>query len=354
MRDDELVDKALREIRRDTPAMSEEAYRAGYAKVLALTTDATAGTAEVVPPQRQLQRRRPSKKWWVPVAASVLLAAGVVTPVLWQDSGSPTTSVAAGGVLERAALAAEQEPPLAPGNFEYVRTTTTRDASLSPAPDSGLKPCDYDEITVEEIWRPGDPASTWLRKRNVLPRKWTGCTEAEGRAVEASLPPEASVFPEVEQRATWGRFPPRPDDQNTDEMTRSKTLAQLWVYKPDELLTEIHRTLQSVHGTDTKRAFDIAVTLTRLAQTPPKERAAAFRVITMLPGVDFTEGVANSEGRPGTAVSVTGDSSRQELLIDPESGEVLGYRTTQLSPGDTSMVAISSETAVVSGEGVRP
>ncbi|MFI6028335.1 hypothetical protein [Amycolatopsis magusensis] len=101
--------------------MSEEAYRVGQAKVLALTTDATAGTAEVILPQRKLQRRRPSKKCWVPVAASVLPAAGVVTPVLWQDSDSPTAPVV---------------------------------------------------------------------------------------------------------------------DQDTDEMTRSKSLAQLWVYKPDELLTD--------------------------------------------------------------------------------------------------------------------
>ena len=96
----------------------------------------------------------------------------------------------------------------------------------------------------------------------------------------------------------------------------------------------------------------------------PEVRAAAFEYAASLPGMTLTEGVNDPLGRPGTAVSIerpTAQSSpvnfswagwagetvefgasdtvvRDEVIIDPETSDVLATRTSLVS---TDLEALS-------------
>ena len=54
----------------------------------------------------------------------------------------------------------------------------------------------------------------------------------------------------------------------------------------------------------------------------------------MLPELEITEQVANLDGKTAVAIGITNPErkSRQEILIDPNTGHLLGERQTQL-PG---------------------
>ena len=67
--------------------------------------------------------------------------------------------------------------------------------------------------------------------------------------------------------------------------------------------------------------------LLRTGLVPADLRAALYKAAAMIPGVTIMEGQANLDGRTGVAIGRTeGTLMRQEIIIDPKTGQVIGER----------------------------
>jgi hypothetical protein len=73
--------------------------------------------------------------------------------------------------------------------------------------------------------------------------------------------------------------------------------------------------------------------LLRETQTSPHLRAAIYRVIAALPGLEYVDDVADGTGRPGIAIGLTSYGERHELIIDANTGDLLGERYVKVDPG---------------------
>ncbi len=93
----------------------------------------------------------------------------------------------------------------------------------------------------------------------------------------------------------------------------------------------------------------------------PELRAALYRVMAMIPGIDRVPGVADLAGRKGVAIGRVegGDKLRWDLIIDPKTGRVIGEREVLLKPSGcipkgTAVTWTTLDSAVVDGIGQRP
>jgi len=93
---------------------------------------------------------------------------------------------------------------------------------------------------------------------------------------------------------------------------------------------------------------------------PADLRAALYRVLADVPGLQVTEQYANLDGVKGTAYGISqADGYRDELIVDTATGQYIGNRSIfenglhDLPPG-TVFSHSSVTTAVVTGLGVRP
>jgi hypothetical protein len=74
-------------------------------------------------------------------------------------------------------------------------------------------------------------------------------------------------------------------------------------------------------------AFTAAGDMLRETYMPPAQRAALFKAVGTIPGVDVIETAEDAAGRKGIGVGRAGlDGVRQDLIFDPKSYELLGER----------------------------
>jgi hypothetical protein len=92
---------------------------------------------------------------------------------------------------------------------------------------------------------------------------------------------------------------------------------------------------------------------------PADLRAALYRALALMPALEITDRAANLDGRVGVAYGIGKAGTRQEMIIDPTTGQFIGERETTTRDMDglkagtvTSYTSVS--TAVVDAEGVRP
>jgi len=101
---------------------------------------------------------------------------------------------------------------------------------------------------------------------------------------------------------------------------------------PGALLTEIYR-LTATKGTspDGEALVWIADTL-RGGAVPAEYRAAIYQAAALIPGVTITEEQATLNGTTGMAIGrdETNSTFRQEIIIDPATGQFIGERTVEL------------------------
>jgi hypothetical protein len=61
-------------------------------------------------------------------------------------------------------------------------------------------------------------------------------------------------------------------------------------------------------------------------RAPADLRAALYRALALLPGLEVTEQVANLDGHQGTALGYTEHGVRNDLIVDPATGQFIGER----------------------------
>lgn len=311
---DELT--SLRNTRDDSRIPSPEAMTAGRTALL----DRIDGVASTT-------RTRPTtKRRWVPqltwaAAATAAAITGVLVAGNITSTAEPTY---ASEFLRSAAVQTVQYADIVPGSGQYLRSRTH--ARWGICNSTGCTPNDQ----ILDVYMPADPDTPW-----VLYRDWG--TE-EGVYTDESI---------ETIRADDGRFY-GPDSSwvNVDytDIPLDGDAAYQWI--DDAYL-----------GGSASRDEDNYVRISDILRSglvPAPQRAALLDALSRIPGVTATNDVENLDGITGVAIGRNEplrEGERQEIIIDPQTGLIIGERTvtgagsSETTSGPTSLTAI--ETTVV-------
>jgi hypothetical protein len=98
---------------------------------------------------------------------------------------------------------------------------------------------------------------------------------------------------------------------------------------PEQLLA----VLRAAAGGDVFKA-GAALSTTADALLTPELRAALYQALVTIPGVERIPGTVDLAGRPGVAIALSSGGMRTELVIDPNSSHMLGFRMVALTGTD--------------------
>jgi hypothetical protein len=258
------------------------------------------------------------------LGAATLVAALVLSNVVggagWRGGADP----AAASALSDAALAtiSTADAAVGPGQYLLVNTKAVNGASTD-----GIS---YLAVSDSQLYVPADREDEWVWDRSASAPYQTFGTES-ARVAEADLASRVAEWGEGREllRAPGGGF------YGSPSAVSEGALADL-PRDPTRLLNYIYRvTLGTGQSPDGEALVYIADRL-RSGIVPADLRAALYRAAALIPGVEIVEKQATLDGRTGVAIGrvETGSDTRQDIIIDPATGLLIGERQVQLKAGN--------------------
>ncbi|WP_134519615.1 CU044_5270 family protein [Cryobacterium frigoriphilum] len=272
------------------------------------------------------------------VAAAAVILAGVIIP-----SGNGSSAEAATILNDAAALTiTSSDLVAAPG--EYLKIAT--EAAYATVGRSGDgEPVTWISPSTITVYKPGDPDADWVMERHDL-----APTEFFGDGAEASALANWAVMPNDPLtngifRAQDAAFYGAPDPaRSTDALPRD----------PQELYEYIRSEYNGGSNNPDEDAWVRITALLRTGTAPADLRSALYRAAALVPGIEAIPGQATLNGRTGIALGRIESSrdERQDIIIDPETGELIGERTVRTkagfgAPAGTIWAATAVTTTVV-------
>jgi hypothetical protein len=305
------------------------------------------GTTETGTTETGARRRWPLRRWLAAAAAVAVLVTGGVLAQTVLFSATTATAQAQEALTSAADVAARaKDPVLADGQYRYVATHAWWMMTIGAESRS----FSFLDENLIETWIPADPDGVWLqRRRETGNRKWVTGTEAEARAAGVVI--EETPWPE--QRARGGDFVENAPEHGNWQFPKPAFLASLPT-DPEQLYERLSK--DSGGG---KQSLVYAADALRTGLMPAAARANLLRALTYLPGLDVTDGAADLDGHKGVALGISEDGERQEIILNPSTGEVIGERKVSDSmfagtPKGTVTSYSSITTAVVDRIGATP
>jgi len=248
--------------------------------------------------------------------AAALVLGNIVGPAGWRGGAD----AAAASTLNDAAAAAikTSDPTVGQGQFLEVATHAAY-ASVTVTPDG--TPATFLASQDSQLYIPKDSSQTWTWIRDArVPVQTFG---AESEKAAAADPP----FPAERVLLRSGAF------YGPANLT-SASLAALPT-DPAQLLNYIYRTTLGQGVSPDGMALTWIADTLRSGLVPAGIRATMYRSAALIPGVTLTQGTANLDGRTGVAIGRDEtDGIRQEIIIDPNTGLVIGERQMLLKALD--------------------
>ncbi|MFI7469047.1 CU044_5270 family protein [Nonomuraea sp. NPDC049646] len=270
---------AVRRVRRPVPAMTPQAESAARARLLTAVRTPVRTPVRTAPP-----RRRPARPVWRLATAAVLaVLAGLGWAATREPEATPVASVQQ--LSEWAADAAEDAPgPGARGDqWLYVK-----ELNAAPGAYSGYG-VDTSRRITSEVWTSVDGKKiAWYDDKGKLLVQYTH--PGIGAAELAAEP----VTPETVTDRLMAAL--RPLDASAGD--------------PPPPMNE--RLFQAIYQLMGEQAL------------PPRVRAALFRALPAIEGVQVTPDAVDAGGRHGVAFSYTGDWARHDLILSPGDYRFLG------------------------------
>jgi hypothetical protein len=302
---DEL--EQLRSFRADPPAPTPAARAAARVRLL-----------------RPARRRRPPRRAVLALAATAVVGAGAIAiaVVSGLDEGHVTPAPAnAREALRRVANVAEQRTgPGIPRDDQYFYVASEGTELTVAAPTSD--PADsysYLYTKRREIWLSVERAGL-LRQEQVGPPHWLTPRDRQNW-IKAGRPAESggTGSDETPMEAINHYF--LGDERFSAAQLRDFDPTPQELY--DRLRSRINGRGQSPNG---EVFVEIADALRESPQTP-RLRATLYRALALVPGVQLLGSVHDRLGRAAIGIAFTEHTGlRQELLLDPETAEVLNER----------------------------
>lgn len=331
--DDEL-DQALAALRPVGEA-AERPFQRAKADLLV----AAGGRAPAPEPEAPPRRRRGWR--WVAAVGTVTATVAGVLVVQTIQSGDHIPNAAADQLNSAAAKIDTVDEPLGPGEYRYVATH----AWWMRAGEGHV----FLAENLLEKWVPAEDAQPSLeRARETGAYKWVAGDEEAARAhglLPEPSPPRESSSPSCGRDCGW-------------QVPNHAFLAAL--PRDTGTLYDRLRADTDGHGPDPDLEMVVYVAdVLRSGMVPADLRAALYRVLGLVPGLEITEQVANLDGVRGTAYGVSANGQRHDVIIDAKTGQFIGERQvaedgTTMIPAGTVMSYTSVTTAVAPEIGVRP
>lgn len=329
--DDEL-DRALSALH-PAEAADERPFQRAKADLLV-----AAGAREPAPEAPRAPRRR--GRWMAAVGTVAAMVAGVLV-VQTIQAGDHIPNAAAEQLNSAASKIDVVDEPLGPGEYRYVATH----AWWLRAGEGHV----FLAENLLEKWVPDDDNQPWLeRSHETGAYRWVAGDE-EAAKHQGLLPkpgqPQSSTHPSCGRDCGW-------------QVPSHAFLAGL-PRDTDELYDRLRADTDG-RGPDPDLEMVVYVAdVLRSGMVPADLRAALYRVLGLVPGLEITEQVANLDGVEGTAYGVSANGRRHDVIIDPKTGQFIGER--QISENDSEQIpagTVTSYTSVTTAaaptSGVRP
>jgi hypothetical protein len=296
------------------------------------------------------------RRWWLSAAAAVVVVAvGATVAITGGDHGAPsaqpTSSVPVvkfASVQQALGQAADMihvtgEAPIPAGKFRY---TETRGWYLVASKEHQFA---FLAEELRQTWQPSDFDSEWLlkigqtgNKQWLLGNEQTPTTEGQNKN---------EIRQSGEWRARGGQFPEK-------ALIFAGRGAGEWGAPTKQQLADLPRDPQQLYDLMLKDPFlankprgggvlAVAATLLKTGVVPADLKEAVYRAVAKIPGLKITAQVANLDGRKGVALGVTPPDGTYlyDIIVDCDTGEFIGERTTQFTPGgDAGIEGIKANT----------
>lgn len=285
---------------------------------------AVPGKAAPYPALTKLSARRPRRAriWLTSAAAAVVVAVLIAGDVIGLAGWRGGATAQAAQVLNNAAQMTIKttDPQVLPGQYLRIKSTNVW-ASYTSEQDGS----EYQWLDTEksDMYIPADRSAEWVWHRSGR----VPTTFFDAKSKDYALKQEIQPYPEL-LRARNGAF------YGSSGWWMATDLSKL-PRDPYRLLNSIYKqTLgqgQSVDG----EALVFIADLLRTGVVPADLRAALYKAAAIIPGVTVTEGQANLDGRTGVAIGRLEEGpakTRQELIIDPQTGLLIGERSVLTQP----------------------
>jgi hypothetical protein len=244
------------------------------------------------------------------------------------------------------------DEPLGPGQYRYIATHAWWMVSMNEF--------SYLAENLLETWVPADEKQPWLLRREVTgERKWVVGTEAEARA--EGYPVDEDTGSDGEQRASCGDFNAEGEGRepcSTEGSWQTPNAAFLASLPrdPDQLYDRLH---DDVGDRGEPHIVTYVADVLRSGLVPADLRAALYRALGKVPGLQITEEIANLDDQKGMAFGIDDGGQRHDVIIDPATGQFIGERQVSTEdfeylPKGVVMGYTSVTTTVVDGMGVKP
>jgi RNA polymerase sigma-70 factor (ECF subfamily) len=300
----------------DDARPSEAALNAGR------TALASAITADATPARKN--RRRIRRVGFSALAAGLVVTGLVATNVVGLAGWRGSADAAAADVLREAARAAisTADPQVGPGQYLKIDTVAVGTA-FGESVDRVEGDYQYRSRMTEYI--PHDPEDEWVRvnypgtlERTFGPRsEAVVANETFGGKVNTVRAPEGHYY--------------RSDDT---------FLEAPWPRNPYLLLNRIYLLTAGTGPSADGEALVTIADILRTGTAPGDLRAALFEAAAMIPGVTITDDAVTLDGRVGVGIGRYEPEwrSRQELIIDPDTGLLIGEREVLIASDPSSEI----------------
>lgn len=330
MSDHDPVDTLVAGLRTEVPEMSDQAFAAGRARVRAVLAPAavpTEPTRDVsVTPLRKRRLLRSPPRLIASAAAVVALVAGVlVVQTMRSQDTAPVASAAAAQLNSAADEVDAKDAPVAPGQYRYIAARSWAMASNhivgrnGDTADLGLT---YLSEQVRDLWVPADPQEQCLLRQGSTGRyTWVVGDDQKAGELGVELPKAETSDMRIPCGDFTGGAWQRPSTEFLASLPRD----------PGRLYDRLRRDTRG-HGSDPD--LEMLVYATDALSTglvPADLRAALYRALAKVPGLEITEQVANLDGKKGTSYGISRAGERHDVIIDPATGDFIGARQVDLT-----------------------
>lgn len=281
-------------------------------------------------------------------AAAVLATTLVVSDVIDIPDQTPLNAEAV-AVLENAAASSihTSDPIVLPG--QYLKIDAKSVYATSGVTADGVE-SSYEKTDTRQYYVPADPNDEWVS--NIDP---TTVSDSAPDIVKESVRLFPLEDPELFDRMYGVTRSPGGaayQDDFTIFGTPTNRLEDL-PRDPQKLLKTIYDHA-GAEGSADGAAFESIISPLRSGIIPADLRATIYQAAALIPGVDVTDQQATLDGRIGVALGrlSADDAFRDEMIIDPATGLVIGQRTVAIegapgSPAGTVLAWTSVHTSVV-------
>lgn len=296
------------------------------------------------PSTRRPRSRSLRRGFALAAAAAVFLTGVLVVSDVVLPNRQPLSAEAA-AVLEDAAAATirTSDPVVLPGQYLKVETEALTGAS-SVADGQQLS---WYVTTTDELYIPADASGEWIWARQApVPTETAPEVVEEATRLQPTVDPATYAALTGVFRAPDGAF--GNGEQYTivgAPLTETEDLPR----DPQALLDRIYEHTEGAGKTPDLEAFETIVESLRTGIIPADLRASFYQAAALIPGVEVMDQQATIDGRTGIAIgkATPEGGSRQDMIIDPTSGLVIGERIVILQdfPG-VSAGTVESWTSV--------